>query len=211
MKPEVDINGRGILAIDLGTAALLSSQPIISLSNYPPRQVGALGFAPLEALAGLAHIRETGRYQDIYSLGCLLFDLFNMQMYYQHLSRSPGFANCLGACVNAVDLARATGKDENTVFEKFKKTISQTKSQVTLPDLNQIGSNIPKSIMSLVSQLIKKMTAIDYRDRLIDQNFILRRIDTTKGILRHELAQKRRRSVVQARRLKRFSSNTRKI
>jgi serine/threonine protein kinase len=78
---------RLVVAIDLGTAALYSSQPIQNVYTAP---VGAGAYAPPEAFCHFAGEREVAPLADNYALGCLLFELFNLDYFYRAFeTRNP--------------------------------------------------------------------------------------------------------------------------
>ena len=85
-----------MVPIDLGTAIDLASSPIGAASDYD-HPVGASGFSPLEAQVGLANLRGLAKATDVYALGCLLHDLFNLDFHFMRLWNDPGFLSCHGA------------------------------------------------------------------------------------------------------------------
>ena len=91
------MNREMVIPIDLGTAVDLLSDPIGEFRDYDD-PVGAPAFSPIEAHGGLSSIRTLAAYTDIYALGCLLHDLFNVDLYAVRLAKDPGFNNCYMAC-----------------------------------------------------------------------------------------------------------------
>ena len=196
-----------IIPIDFGTAIDLTSAPV-GVSNDYSDAVGARVFAPIEALLGLASIRELGKAADIYALGCLLHDLFNNEFFSARLWRDPGFAACYAAC-NAYlgpHLAGAIGHEN--VLSKFQQAVLLNKAQVTLPELAGDGSSVPPAAREQLGRLLRRMTAVDHRDREYDLDAILRMLDAASKALRNVLVGRRRqelRKYVRTRKLEKIA------
>jgi len=86
---------RVVVAIDLGTAAKYSSR---SIQAQYGQSVGAPGYAAPEAICGLAGVRVLAPYDDIYAIGCLLYELFNPGLFCLELqTRNPRYQAILTA------------------------------------------------------------------------------------------------------------------
>lgn len=180
-----------VVAIDLGTAAKIDSQPIGTLSDYA-RSVGAPGYAPIEALCGLAHIRKLGIYSDIYALGCILFDFFNYDYYFYHLLQDRGYLNCKAAC-DGYFLSNTFSNDEE-ILNAWNIVINENKGQITLPQIHLNGSTVPLALKSVLNVLLHEMTATLYSDRCTDFNRIVRLIDAAKRTLKYPRLEEMRRN-----------------
>jgi serine/threonine protein kinase len=83
-----------VVVIDFGTAAAHDSAALLTEYGYP---VGMLNYASPEAFLGMAGDRSIGKLTDVYSLGCLLFELFNKHAFYFVRDRDTEFQKALAA------------------------------------------------------------------------------------------------------------------
>ena len=79
LRSYTEALNRIIIAIDLGTAARLSSPSHVANYGAP---VGANEYSAPETFCGLSGNREIGRATDVYALGCLLYELFNEDLFF---------------------------------------------------------------------------------------------------------------------------------
>lgn len=201
-KKNIAGNTSIITTIDLGTAAKFDSESIGSHSDYDC-QVGAIGYAPIEALCGLAGIRKLGVYSDIYALGCILYDLFNYQIYFTDLLNDRGYQNCKAAC--DAYLVSNTFSNNEKKLAAWIKIINENKGQITAPLIHQNGSTAPVAIKSILNTLLTEMTATLYINRCTDFNRMIRLIDSAKRILRYprfENIRKKRNKIYKANKVK---------
>ena len=176
-----------IVPIDLGAALDLLSDPIGGSRDYR-EPVGAHLFAPIEAYCGLSGVRKLARFADIYALGCLLHDLFNAQYYVLRLAKDPGFAQCQSACMAYMAIVESTTPDDAVLANEWDTIIQKTKHQVSLPPINSSDTSVPPAIRDQLSQLLHRLTDVDYRNRESRPDKILRSVDTCLCALENRLA-----------------------
>ena len=192
LKPDnlriANRNGVGrVVAIDLGTAAAYHSSALGAGSDYLA-PVGADGYAPIESHCGLAGVRDLGVYGDLYALGCMLFDLFNVDYFFIRLFNDSGFQSCFMACKAHMMQPHIKRLDEGSMLREWGRMIDRSKRQVTVPNIAGAGSSVPASVLQILTNLLKMLVSVDYRDRQNDLNKILRHIDASINILQHARA-----------------------
>lgn len=138
-----------------------------------------LRYAAPECFLGLAGDRDIGKLTDIYSLGCLLFELFNKQLFSFARDNFTGYPAALG-------LALVSEKDVASKKVTWKKNIDIFRGLTVPPPLDGPGSSVPAAIRSLITELYEKMVKFDYRHRLTDLYFVVRRIDSAVKVLANE-------------------------
>ena len=179
----ISVGGRQIVKIiDFGTAAHYLSPLVTSDLNYPDnpngRSVGAPAFSAPEHIVGLASHREIGKSTDIYALGALLYQLFNLQLFAKSRS-TPDFdqvISYLHMCMTGSNRIEDRVNIWDRELPKFKHVLDP-------PALNSRGHNLPPAINSLLTDLHLKMTRFDYKDRLSDLQIVLKRVDSAIRIL----------------------------
>jgi serine/threonine protein kinase len=150
---------RSIVAIDLGTAAKFDSGPIASAYGI---HVGALWYAAPEARCGLSGNRLVARSNDVYALGCLLFELFNPDYFFHALTaRNPGFDARLAALAMAIP---AMGTDGDKL-SALNSQLAKASHGVTPIVIDGSGSSVDPAISTLLNELLTAMTHFDYRRR----------------------------------------------
>ena len=196
---ETSDRERFVVPIDLGTAIDLDSEPDGQPSDYS-LPVGARAFAPLEAWVGLADLRSLGTSGDVYALGCLLHDLFNLDYYMVRLLEDPGFRNCWGACqarVSQLHLDKMSGKD---VLREYHHVLRLTKHQVVLPTIYSDDTTVPNTGREQLNRLLQRLTDVDYAERECNVNRILHTLDSATRSLNHAIMEKHTRRVRRQRR-----------
>ena len=158
------MNREMVVPIDLGTAVDLSSDPIGDFRDYAD-PVGALAFSPLEAHSGLGSIRTLAAYTDVYALGCLLHDLFNVDLYVSRLVKDPGFNNCYMACRAHMDAVRSRTADPEDLVREWDNIIVRTRKQITLPPIDSAATTVPPAVRDQLNGLLHRLTDADYRSR----------------------------------------------
>ena len=171
-----------IVAIDLGSASLMDSPPNNNQSIYQTTR-GAPAFSALEAMCGLGGIRKLGICGDIYALGALLHDLFNVDLFCIRLTKNTGFANIYGVCSMAIINALQRNLSEDDLLKEWHKLMSRNQYQLIPVDLEGVGNRIPSAIKNNLNQLYNDLVNLDYRKRIIKSDLILRRIDATIRVL----------------------------
>lgn len=185
IRQQVDRNGDlAIMAIDLGTAIEVNSGPIGKPSDYE-QPVGAGAFSPLEALVGLASLRQLAKAADVYALGCLLHDLFNIDYHFIRQRADPGFVSCRNAC--EVQLAIPRLASDGDLLPRFRRILNLTKHQVTLPTIDSDDTTVPNAAREQLNNLLLRLTDVDYALREFDLDKILRHLDTATKNLNNRL------------------------
>ena len=202
-----------IIAIDLGTALNLLSPRLGTPSDYS-EAVGAGAFSPIEAHCGLSGVRSMATETDFYALGCILHDLFNVDLFAVRLYQDQGFKDCLGACETHMKTVGIKNPCEATLMNEWNKIISRTKRQVSIPDFISPNSSCPPGLAGLLSTLHSALVRVDYRDRISDPTRVITLVDSAIRILGNERAASRRTRVRKQRwiqRLKRYKENRRSL
>lgn len=187
-------NNELVVAIDYGTAARLDSKNLGNMTNYD-HSPGTPMVAPLEAHCGLSWIRNIGKHYDYYALGCLLYDLFNIEHFAEAISRDLGFARAYAHCRTAMlaKIGAVKYKTVEEVLDDWTVLLSPYKAGVSIPDILGSGGSVPLSIRGHLNKLLSELTAIDFRDRLRDKNKIIRKIDICVKIIENSIKEKHRR------------------
>jgi serine/threonine protein kinase len=152
---------RRVVAIDLGTAARLSSTRLPSPA-YPPRSVGAPAYSSPEAWCGLASSRLLGPYCDIYALGCLLFQLFHFDLYAKAVRQVNTDLDVRLFAMSS--MLPATGDDRSRVAV-WESGLRSFGTGVNPVPIDGPGSSAPPGIVPLLQDLVAGLTHIDYRQR----------------------------------------------
>lgn len=170
--------------IDFGTAAQFDSNKL--LPGYAA-QVGASLYSAPEAFLGFAGERDIAKYTDFYALGCMLYELFNKQLFFEVLlNKNPNFLQTLS--VLAMEFSRYPTKEIklsvwNETLNKFTKTVSP-------PEYLDVGCDLPSAISDLISKLFKNLIAFDFNTRLSNFGIIIKSIDTAITVLRNDKIEK---------------------
>ena len=188
MKREV------VVPIDLGTAVDLLSDPTGDLQDYAD-PVGAPAFSPLEAYGGLGSIRTLATYADVYALGCLLHDLFNVDLYMARLIKDPGFTNCYAACRVHMGAMRSRTANPEDLVREWDGFIARTKGQITLPPIDSAATTVPPAVRDQLNALLHRLTDADYRRREHRQERILRVVDAAVKALGNRFTTERRQAI----------------
>jgi serine/threonine protein kinase len=140
---------RIVVLIDMGTAARLDTQPIMPDYQQP---VGALFYNAPEACCGLAGHREVAGFTDFYALGCLLYELFNPDLFGAVMTRNPGYGPVLAAC--SIDLLARQQADRTQAWDTIARRFRHA---VPPPPLDSTGTSVPprghNSLDGVASQL----------------------------------------------------------
>jgi serine/threonine protein kinase len=159
-----------VIAIDFGTAAKLASPHAAPTYGTP---VGHYGYAPPEAFAGLAGVREIGALADIYALAGLLYELFKPNLFFTETVANPVFVMTLSAALHKSN----TEPDVSRRLVLWRRVVKDFARAVQPPSLLGPGSTIPDAVRPQLVALYSDMAAFDLGKRLSDFNIILRRLD----------------------------------
>ncbi|MCY4531400.1 MAG: protein kinase, partial [Gammaproteobacteria bacterium] len=191
LRQTVRNNREMTIAIDFGTAIQLDSTPIGTISNYSSA-VGATMFAPIEARVGLSGIREVAIYSDIYALGCILHDLFNIEYFTVRLFNDAGYVNCLGKCSSHISKINLREVSDEVIIKEFERILNLTRNQVVLPGIDSADTSVPNAARDQLSRLLHKLTNIDYKHREHNLQEILKMIDSATRSIQNELMDRRK-------------------
>ena len=180
-----------VIPIDLGTAVDLLSDPIGDFRDYAD-PVGAPAFSPLEAHGGLGSIRTLAARTDVYALGCLLHDLFNVELYVARLVKDPGFNNCYMDCKAHMDAVRLRTTNPEDLVREWDDVMVRTKGQITLPPIDSAATTVPPAVRDQLNALLHRLTDTDYRNREHRQDRIVRAIDGAVKALENRFTTERR-------------------
>jgi len=189
--------GRAIVAIDLGTAAKSTSTPLLAQYGHP---AGAPAYAAPEARCGLAGVRSIAPQDDVYALGCLLYELFNPGLFVREvLARNPRIQPILIAISAMVPGAVS---DEGRV-KAWTEGLNRFAHGIVPVKIDGAGSSLPRGIARLMNELLERMTHVDFRRRPIDLVSIRQRIWAAIRLLRNQTEYERRLSLARERRRRR--------
>lgn len=150
---------RIVIAIDLGTAALWSSPP--ALDEYV-HQVGAGAYAPPEAICFFAGDREIAPYADVYALGCLLYELFNMDHFFIGLRKvNPHYEMFLAAMYSKM----GAEPEREKRIAVWKQEIQKMGKVIVTPPIDDVGSTVPEGIAFLLNRVLEALVHPDFRRR----------------------------------------------
>lgn len=173
-------NGKlDVVAIDLGTAAKFTSDPI-QMPYF--ESAGAPTYASPEARCGLAGNRRLARYTDIYSLGCMLFELFNKDFYLKGLlARNSTFPVLLAALGGSVK----RDADEHEQEKSWISAIDTLGNSVVPVPIDDAGSDVPPGIAPMLNELLFGLTHFDYRRRP-HIGWVIKRVTSAIKVLENE-------------------------
>jgi serine/threonine protein kinase len=175
-----------VVAIDLGTAARMTSSRIIA--GYPA-QVGAIQYAAPEAICGLAGNRHVALYTDLYALGCLLFELYNQDLFFKRLyALNPGFQMRLAAM--SIRVSRAASEDQQ--MKEWHSALQAFGAGVAPVAIDAPGSLVPPGVVPQLNQLVAELTCFDYRKRLRDLVLLRAKVWTAIHVLENQQAYNKR-------------------
>ena len=183
---------RAIVPIDLGTAIHLDSHAAGEASDYS-LPVGARAFAPLEAWVGLPSVRILAEAADIYALGCLLHDLFNLDYLVVRLLEDPGFQSCRAACEARMLQLQLDRVSEQDALREYDDVLRQTKHQVSLPSIFSDDTTVPNAAREQLNRLLHCLSDVDYANRERDANKLLRILDSARRSLSNALMEEHKR------------------
>jgi serine/threonine protein kinase len=150
---------QAVVAIDLGTSAMYSSPELGSSYNRP---VGAPAYSAPEAFCHLAGHRGLAPYTDKYALGCLLFELFNQDLFAKAVrDRNSNYDVFLAAMVTAISGVTTIDAKVN----EWKKAIRRFAPGLAPVAIDGPGSSAPPGIVSLLNSIVTALTHVDFQQR----------------------------------------------
>lgn len=174
-----------VVIIDFGTAAHSESKSIKARDDYE-RPVGAPYFASPEAKMGFAGERNLGCANDIYSLGCMLYELFNPQLIlYEQMK--PDYKDA----VTAINIDMSNCKSVEEKYKKWREIVPRFRHVLQPPSIDGPYSTLPGSIKGIVSRLFSSMIEFDFNQRASDLVKIRHMVNTALKILLNSKASER--------------------
>lgn len=185
---------REVVVIDLGTAARYESGPIIQQYNGP---VGMLMYSAPEAFCGLSGCRSIAPCGDVFALGCMLFELFHVDDY-PTAFRSVNHDYDLRFAALQAKVSQCNTEAEKILCWSREAPILL--SGLGRVDLNDLGSSVPSCIADIVSDMVHRMTAVDYRFRSSELSKVRERCWQAIRVMENESLAKKRATLAAKRR-----------
>lgn len=170
---------RLVVAIDLGTAARFDSAHIATSYGHA---VGAPIYAPSEAHCGLSGNREIAPYSDVYALGCLLYELFNLDFFFRALHAQNANINLRLAAMSPM----VAGQPEDKQVALWISALSKFGAGVTPIAIDGPGNYVPAGIASLLNDVLVRLTHFDFRRRPLNLDWVRGKIWTAMRILEND-------------------------
>ena len=202
-RSEPEQGSQLVSIIDFGTAAAHDSAALLTEYESP---VGILTYAAPETFVGMAGERQVGRLADIYALGCLLYELFNPHTYVFARDTKTEFKRAVSA-LGLILSAQSTAAGK---AEAWRRHVGLFRAMGQAPRIDDIGTSVPVAIANSLADIYRRMTDFDYRRRIDDLTFVLRRIDSMERVLTHEDAYQARLAMMRSRRKSRAEKARRK-
>nr|WP_315467654.1 protein kinase [uncultured Undibacterium sp.] len=158
LRAYTDAMRRIVVAIDLGTAAKFESGKI--QSTYA-QQVGAPAYAAPEAIGGLMANRNVASFTDMYALGCLLFELFNMDYFYYAVRRkNPNYDHIIWAISSTL-----AGHNDVAREKEWLIGVNRMSAGITPLSIAEPGNSVPQGIAGLLTEILQSLTNFNYQNR----------------------------------------------
>ncbi|WP_123069263.1 protein kinase domain-containing protein [Massilia aurea] len=149
---------RVVVAIDLGTAARMDSNPMAL--DYGS-QVGAPAYAAPEAIGGMSAVRKIAKYCDYYALGCLLFELFNIELFYVAVRRK----NATYDAVTAALCSHLRSIEHEKRLQEWNSNLNAFGSGIAPVSISEPGNSTPSGVSYILDSILTTLTDFDYRKR----------------------------------------------
>jgi serine/threonine protein kinase len=139
--------------------------------------VGARAFSAPEQLVGMASKREIGKLTDVYALGTLLYQLFNLKIF-----AYPRATDEFEKIIRFLHMVMGS-KTMEQKEEIWAREVPKFRHQLEPPRIDGAGHSIPPSLIALFSETVRSMTIFDYKERLSDLGLVLKRVDSAIAVL----------------------------
>jgi serine/threonine protein kinase len=202
LKPDnLRLRGTGanrtVVAIDLGTAAKATSAPLLAQYGH---SVGAPAYAAPEARCGLAGVRRIAPHDDVYALGCLLYELFNPGIFARELfTRNPRLQPMLVA-ISALVPGAATDEDR---VKSWTDGLNKFAHGIVPVKIDGAGSSLPRGLARPMNELLEQMTHVDFRRRPINLEVVRQRLGSAIRAVENQAEYERRLALARDRRRRR--------
>lgn len=160
-RAQQRIDGREVVAIDLGTAARYDSAPISSSYGGP---VGMLMYSAPEAFCGLSGARTVAPLSDVFALGCMLFELFHHDDFPAAFRRVNSDFDVRFAALRSKVGSEVSVEAKLNSWSREAPKLLHGLSPVTL---SGAGSSAPLCIADILTSLVGRMTVPDFQQRTI--------------------------------------------
>lgn len=165
-----------VVAIDFGTAVLSKCK---NVKGSYLSAVGHQSYSSPETRCGLAGDRRLSFKTDYYSLGCMLYELFNEDLFLVTLQRlNKDYDTFLTLGFN--ELFKKEDKKQH--WENFVDKIGNV---IKYPDFDT-NENIPNVVKPTLNKVLKGLVHFDYRIRNCSFEIVLMYINNIKTILKNE-------------------------
>jgi serine/threonine protein kinase len=165
---------REVKLSDFGTIRFCDGSPTLAGEYRTP--VGDLRYAAPELFSGVDIPQGWNRAADLYSLGCILFELITSR---QLIEFTFGDAN--NALDFAAHLMARSAQDRLGIFHGFLEQHGHA-----LPNVRTINPLIPKCVAGYLDDLLAELTAFDYRARRVELTSAVRVLDICRIVLTNE-------------------------
>lgn len=204
LRQYQDTLKRIVVAIDLGTAARFTSGAI---QQHYQHNVGAPAYAAPETIVGLAGHRKLAPFTDCYALGCMLYELFNRDLFYRALQVKNSQCHGIYALMG-MELKGITNEAEK--LKVWKRALGKFSSGFEPVRIDAPGSSIPLGIASLLNEVLRSLTHIDFSNRPINLEWVRIRIWAAIKTLENEKLYQRRLTLTKEIRRRRIEKRQRK-
>lgn len=180
LKPDnfLILDNGNIKVSDFGTAITLTGS--IPLSHNYTLPVGDFRYAAPELFCGVG-IRDSSAFaSDIFSLGCILFEMFTKTVLTGKVYSKSLAAALIDLCKH---LSVVSESNRKTVFDG---TIDTVMTPHRLPDIFSYNDEVPKCIKSDLNKLYKEMVQLNYQKRNINPQSIIRQLDICIIVLKNQ-------------------------
>ncbi|MFD3323395.1 protein kinase family protein [Alteromonas macleodii] len=185
LKCEGD--GDYVVAIDLGTAVHLESESI--LDSYEGFFAGHGAYSSLEALCGFAGDRELAFKNDVYALGCILFEIFNVHQYFKVVAPSIKLETTVVAM--RAEMTAMKGLSIEKQKKGWEKRMRLFSRRIVPPTILQDGNTVPACLGQILTDLHSQLVAWSCFERKVTMKGVLNALNTCERVLNNEKRQKK--------------------
>jgi len=186
LRAYQDALKRIVVAIDLGTAARFDSVNI-GLAQQYAIPVGHLRYSAPEAWCGLSGHRRVAHHTDVYALGCLLYELFNKDLFDTQVHRDRNYKIALA--VLSFELARHDKVEAK--LQAWRDTIRALRPSIASIPATTPGHSVPAAIQDQLNQLVCSLTRFDFDQRPSDLEAVRERIWSMIRLMENQTSERR--------------------
>lgn len=189
--------GSRLKLIDFGMAIEIDS--VQSMPLYPSA-IGANAFSPPECFLGLEGLREIAKQRDMYSLGALIYSVFNAAEFGVERSRATDFDTIVGAQRPSFLAAESNVERE----ELWCALTERSKYRLAPPDILGPYTSVPSSVSSLIERVYTNLCKFDYRARPDSLDRSIRTLESAAKVIENHKSEevfRRRKRLLRERKL----------